>query len=285
MRSRIFRLGIVMAGVIVSLNAQWLNYPEQRTPLTREGRPDLAAKTPRASNKKPDLTGVWQIEPPAPGEIERLYGKGFGNDVVGDSSREQSRYFVNLFIDFKRGEEPITPAAAAQTLRNLQGMGRLDTPLTRCLPYGLPHRYFNVHAFKIFQTPQAIAMFYEVDGAFRQIHTDGRKLPADPFPMWMGYSTGRWDGDTLVVDTAGFNDQTWLDAIGHPHSEALKVQERFHRRDFGHMDIEATLEDPKILTKPVTVKFTVLLIPNSDVLESFCSEGERDRAYVNGAVR
>ena len=138
MRSRIFRLGIVMAGVIVSLNAQWLNYPEQRTPLTREGRPDLAAKTPRASNKKPDLTGVWQIEPPAPGEIERLYGKGFGNDVVGDSSREQSRYFVNLFIDFKRGEEPITPDAAAQTLRNLQGVGRLDTPLTRCLPYGLP---------------------------------------------------------------------------------------------------------------------------------------------------
>ena len=87
------------------------------------------------------------------------------------------------------------------------------------------------------------------------------------------------------MDTAGFNDQTWLDAIGHPHSEALQVQERFHRRDFGHMDIEATLEDPKILTKPVTVKFTVLLIPNSDVLENFCSEGERDRAYVNGAVR
>jgi hypothetical protein len=150
------------------------------------------------------------------------------------------------------------------------------------LPYGLPNRYFNARPFKIFQNSEAIAMYYELDGAFRQIHIDGRKLPADPFPMWMGYSTGKWEGDTLVVDTAGFNDQTWMDASGHPHSDALRVRERFHRRDFGHLDIEATLDDPKTLTKPFTVKFTVLLIPNSDVLENFCTEGERDKLALAG---
>jgi hypothetical protein len=128
-------------------------------------------------------------------------------------------------------------------------------------------------------------MYFEVDGAFRQIHTDGRKLPVDPFPSWIGYSVGRWEGDTLVADTAGFNDKTWLDVRGHPHSEALRVQERFHRRDFGHIDIEATVDDPVMLTKPITIKFAVNLIPNSDVLEFFCSEGERDQAYTSEAAK
>ena len=185
---------------------EWLNYPEPGTPLTRDGQPDLAAKTPRAPHGKPDLSGVWQIEPPAPGEIERLYGKADGSAVAGDDGREFSRYFANLFIDFKPGEEPITPEAAAEALRNRDSRNR---------------RYFNARAFKIFQTADAIATFYELDGVFRQIHTDGRKLPLDPLPSWMGYSTGLWDGDTLVVDTDGFNDKTWLDAVGHPHSEAL----------------------------------------------------------------
>ncbi|HWE53558.1 MAG TPA: hypothetical protein VG273_27455 [Bryobacteraceae bacterium] len=289
MQPQILTLAIVMGAaglsVLPSLNAQWLNYPDRTTPLTRTGRPDLAAKTPRSPDGKPDLSGVWQIEPPAPGEIERLYGKSDVSAVAGDDHKDMSRYFFNIFIDSKPGEEPITREAAAKALQNQDRRSRLDTPFTRCLPYGLPNRYFNARPFKIFQTADAIAMFFELDGVFRQIHTDGRKLPAEPFPSWLGYSTGKWDGDTLVVDTAGFNDQSWLDATGHTHSEALTVRERFHRRDFGHMDIEATLEDPQALTRPLTVKFTVLLIPNSDVLESFCAEGEKDRTYISGAAR
>jgi hypothetical protein len=280
---QVLRSGIILAGAIVSLNAQWLNYPAPGTPLMRDGKPDLTAKAPRASNGKPDLSGVWQIEPPLPGEIERLYGDAGAGAVAGDDIRTFSRYFLNLFIDFNKGEEPIRPEAAARALRNRENV--TDSPTSHCLPLGLPRRYFLPFPFKIFQTPEAIVIFYEADGAFRQIHTDGRKLPVDPFPAWMGYSTGKWDGDTLVVDTAGFNDKTWLDVRGHPHSEALLVQERFHRRDFGHMDIQATVEDPNILTKPVTVKFTVLLIPNSDVLENFCIEGERDQAYMRGAIK
>jgi len=280
MLSRTVLFGMMVAAAMAPVNAQWLNYPTRGTPLTRDGRPDLTAKAPRASNGKPDLSGLWQIEPPQPGEIERLYGPVGVGEVLGDDMREQSKYFFNLFIDFKPGEEPVRPEAAAQTLKNRQDI-IANAPHSHCLPLGLPNRYFNARPFKILQTPDTLGMYYEVDGAFRQIHTDGRQLPADPFPSWLGYSAGKWEGDTLVVDTAGFNDKSWLDVRGHPHSEALRVQERFHRRDFGHMDIQATVEDPVTLTKPVTVKFTVLLIPNSDVLENFCSEGERDQAYTH----
>ena len=279
MLRQLFRLGIVVASALPSVNAQWLNYPAPGTPLTRDGRPDLKARAPRASNGKPDLSGVWQIEPPQAGEIERLYGDVGVSVTAGDDARTFSRYFINLFIDFKRGEEPIRPEAAALTLRNRQNIA--DLPTSHCLPLGLPARYFLPFPFKVFQTPDAIAIFYEADGAFRQIHTDGRKLPLDPFPAWMGYSTGKWEGNALVVDTAGFNDKTWLDVAGHPHSEALRVHERFHRRDFGHMEMEATIEDPRTLTKPITIKFTELLIPNSDILENFCTEGERDQAFMH----
>jgi hypothetical protein len=274
-------LGVAAAGAGFSANAQWLNYPQPGTPLMRDGKPNLSAKTPRTRDGKPDLSGVWHITPPEPGEIERLYGDPPNGRVVGDDPRIFSRYFFNLFIDFKPGEEPITPEAAAMTQKNRQV---LDSPSSHCLPYGLPNRYFNQLPIKIIQAADTVVIYYEIDGATRQIHTDGRKLPVDPFPSWLGYSTGKWQGDTLVVETAGFNDKSWLDARGHPHSEALHVQERFHRRDFGHLDMEATVEDSGTLTKPVTIKFTDLLIPNSDVMETFCVEGERDRAHMPAAL-
>jgi hypothetical protein len=277
-------LATILGSALATVNAQWLNYPESGTPMKPDGTPNLTAQAPRASDGKPDLSGVWQIEPPPPGEIERLYGPVGAGAVAGDDARDMNKYFFNLFIDFKPGEEPLRPEAIAQTRINVQNIVG-NSPVAHCLPYGLPNRYFNARPFKIFQTRDTIAMYFELDGAFREIHTDGRKLPVDPFPSWMGYSTGKWEQDALVVDTAGFNDKTWLDVRGHPHSEALRVQERFQRRDFGHMDIQATVEDPVMLTKPVTVKFTVLLIPNSDVLESFCAEGERDQTYISAPAK
>jgi len=284
MRPRTLRLGTLLATYMTCACAQWLNYPDPATPLTPDGKPNLSAKAPRIADGKPDLSGVWQIEPPPPGEIERLYGPVGAGATAGDDLRDMNKYFFNLFIDFKPGEEPLRPEAVAQTRANLQNV-IANSPVAHCLPYGLPNRYFNARPFKIFQTPKAIVMYYELDGTFRQIYTDGRKLPVDPFPSWMGYSTGKWEGDTLVVDTAGFNDKTWLDVRGHPHSESLRVEERFHRRDFGHLDIQATVDDPVMLTKPVAVKFTVLLMPNSDVLENFCMEGERDQLYIHGPAK
>jgi hypothetical protein len=278
---RILGFVIAFAGAMVSANAQWLNYPAPGTPMTRDGKPNLQAKAPRTYKGKPDLSGVWMIEPPPAGEIERLFGGLVTKQAEGDDPRTFSRYFLNLFIDFKPGEEPIRPEAAALASQRRQTM---DNPTSHCLPLGIPAIELLAFPFKIFQAPDALAIFYEANGVFRQIHTDGRKLPLNPFPAWMGYSVGKWEGDTLVVDTAGFNDKCWLDNRGCPRSEALRVQERFHRRDFGHLDVQATLDDPKILTKPVTIKFTELLIPNSDVLENFCVEGERDRAHMPTAI-
>ena len=116
---------------------------------------------------------------------------------------------------------------------------------------------------------------------FRQVYTDGRKLPVDPQPAWLGYSVGKWEGDTLVVDSAGFNDRSWLDAYGHPHSEDLRIQERFHRRDFGHIDLQLTIDDGKMYIRPFTIRVTEVLVPDSDILEYVC-ENETDRSHLPG---
>lgn len=274
---RTFVLGIALAVAMSCANAQWLNYPTPGTPLTRDGKPNLSAKAPRTYKGKPDLSGVWQIEPPAPGELERIFAGAVVKQAEGDDPRIFSKYFFSLLADYKPEEAPIRPEAAALSLKRRATM---DTPTSHCLPLGLPAIELLAFPFKIFQTPDAIAIFYEANGVFRQIHLDGRKIPVDPVPAWMGYSTGRWEGDSLVVNTSGFNDKAWMDNMGHPRSQALQLQERFHRRDFGHLDVEATIDDPKVFTKPITIKFTELLIPNSDVLEMFCSEAERDRAYM-----
>ena len=134
----------------------------------------------------------------------------------------------------------------------------------------MPHADLLPEPFKIIQTPGEILILYEVETIFRQIFTDGRKHPTDPSPTWLGYSVGKWDGDTLVVDTMGFNDLSWLDARGHGHSEDMRVEERFHRRDFGHLDVTVTITDPKIFTKPVTINFVEELLPDTDVFEHIC---------------
>jgi hypothetical protein len=274
-------MGLAGLGLMTPANAQWLDYPTRGTPQTKDGKPNLTAKAPRTHKGKPDLSGVWQIEPPLPGEIDRLFGGAIVKQAEGDDPRTFSKYFLNLLIDFKQEEEALRPESAALAAKRRVTM---DNPQSHCLPLGVPAIELIAFPFKIFQTADEVAIFYEINGVFRQIHTDGRKLPAGPFPSWMGYSTGKWEGDTLVVDTAGFNDKAWMDGRGVPRSEALRVQERFHRRDFGHLDVQATVDDPNTLKKPVTIKFTELLIPNTDVLEHFCAEGERDRAHMPTAI-
>ena len=275
--SQVMRIGILLAGAVLCAHAQWLNHPTPGTPRTRDGKPNLAAKTPRASNGKPDLSGVWRTEFAPPGENERLYGSFVGDFVVpGDDPRTFSKYFFNILADFKPEDAPMRPGVAEITRQNAARIG-VANPSTQCLPQGITRAdIFAFAPFKIIQTPGVIVMLYEVDNMHRQIYTDGRKLPADPQPSYLGYSVGRWEGDTLVVDSAGFNDKTWLDGRGHPHSEELRIQERFHRRDFGHMDLSLTIDDPKMYTKPWTIKVTELLEPDTDVLEYVCTENEKD---------
>jgi hypothetical protein len=270
------RLAGLFAWLTMTSHAQWLHYPTPGTPRTHDGTPNLAAKPPRASNGKPDLSGVWQAAYAPAGENERLFG-AFKNIVPGDDPRMFSKYFLNILADFKREESPIRSAAAALFRKH----SNLESPSTRCVPQGIPRGDLdNYLPFKIIQTRGVIAVLYEESNTYRQIYTDGRKLPDDMQPTWMGYSVGHWEGDTLVVDSAGFNDQGWLDTSGHPQSEELRIRERFQRRDFGHMDLELTIDDPKMYTKPFTIKATEVLLPDSDVLEYVCTENERDRAHL-----
>ncbi|HEY4359982.1 MAG TPA: hypothetical protein VGN17_03390 [Bryobacteraceae bacterium] len=263
------KLGIVVAGTCLCVQAQWTNQPTPGAPRTPDGKVNMTGPAPRV-NGKPDLSGVWQAqgEPRAPGGL-------FG---LGESIN--SKYFRDILSDFKPGEEPLTPAGR-EILRQ-HGEPGVVGPSQICLPDGVPHADLLPEPFKIIQTPGEILFLYEVETIFRQIFTDGRKFPTDPSPTWLGYSIGKWEGDTLVVDTMGFNDLSWLDARGHGHSQDMRVEERFHRRDFGHMEVTATVTDPKTFTKPITVSFVEELLPDTDVFEHICAEDEKDAAHVPG---
>lgn len=263
----------------LTAGAQWLDYIPPNTPRTRDGKVDLSAPTPRA-NGKPDLSGVWLVDPQAPGEYERLLGRTsaqFG--VPGDDVRNHSRYFINFFFDFKPEDKIIRPEAEAITSKNAQSAN--NNPSTNCLPRGIPLGELLSIPFKIVQTPGYSAILYEGDFNYREIYTDGRKLPVNPQPTWLGYSIGKWQGDTFVVTTSGFNDKSWIDAMGHPRSESMRLEESFHRRDFGHMDLQITVDDPVMYTKPVTVKASYHLVPGSGLLETVCLENEKDRQHID----
>jgi len=272
-------LTVILAG---GLSAQWVNYPTPGTPRTRDGKPNLTAPAPRVSNGKPDLSGLWHVQPTSVEEMKRLFGDDLikaadATSVPGMELDTISKYAINIFADFKPGEEPMRPGAGA--LFGKRAQGGVRDPGVDCLPLGIPISSLVSEVHKIVQTPGLIVVLLEVDNAHRQIYTDGRKLPVDPQPSWLGYSVGKWEGDTLVVDTVGFNDKAWLDVLGHPRSESMRLTERYHRRDFGHMDVEMTFDDAKMYTKPFTIKVTHQLIPDSDILEYFCAENEKDRAH------
>lgn len=256
------------------LQAQWLNYPSPNTPHTKDGKPNLKARAPRVGGR-PDLSGVWQVES-VPGEVERMLGKLDADVVLGDDPRTFSKYFFNILADFPPEQAPLRPGALAAMRSRPKDY---VSPNERCLPEGIPRAELLAFPFKIVQTPQELVLMYEVDNTRRQIYTDGRKLPAEPNPAWLGYSAGRWEGDVLVVDTVGFNDQVNIDAGGHPHSGELRIEERFHRIDFGHMQLRITVDDPKMYTRRITFEVTQLLMPDSDILELFCNENEKDRGH------
>ena len=267
-------IALLLAAACLPLTAQWLNHTDARTPRTKDGKPNLTAPAPRL-NGKPDLTGLWQTERTSRSEYDRVLGEGF--TTVQTDFDDITKQALNVFWGVKPEEEPMRPEAAAILKHRLQNP--LEYPHARCLPHSIPLTLF-VMTFKMIQTPQEIVMLPETSDPARQIFTDGRSLPKDPQPSWMGYSVGKWEGDTLVVETRGFNDQGWLDVFGHPRSESLRITERYRRRDFGHMDLEITYDDPKYYTRPFTVKAAVGLIPDSDLLEYVCAENEKDRAHL-----
>src|ERR1700730_6345649 len=247
------KLALILCGMSVSLTAQWPNHPTPGIPRTHDGKPDLSARVPRSADGKPDLSGVWRV----------TNGNALFH-ITGDLKPEEIRPWAAAI--YKQREDDF----------------RRDTDGINCLPPG-PKAGIGVGGtpMKIIQTPGLVAILYEYHTIFRQIFTDGRGLPEDPNPTWMGYSVGHWDGDTLVVATAGYNDRTSLDLAGHPHTEALRMTERFHRRDVGHLDLQVTLDDPKAYTRPWKVPFDFDLIPDGQLIEYVC-ENERDAPHLVG---
>jgi len=256
MRIKSVLLGAIALAIALStlpLQAQWLNYPTAGIPRTKDGKPNLAAPVPKLADGTPDLSGIW-MEPGL-------------------------KYLINVAADLK--EVPFQPWAEAEYKKRVDTLGK-DDPNNLCLPSGYPEKDAVTSPWKIVQTPGLVIILYESRTIFRQIFTDGRKLPVDPNPNWQGYSIGHWDGDTLVVETAGSNGKAWMDTNGHPVTDALKLTERFHRRDMGHLDLEITIDDPKAYTKPWTVKQVANLQPDTELLEYICEENNRDVGHFVG---
>jgi hypothetical protein len=254
------------------LNAQWAVYRDPTVPRTRDGKPNFSAPTPRLDGK-PDLSGIWQAESAPLDEIKQylLPGgiNGLGEDVP-------SKYFFSFFADYAAGQEPIRPEVRAQFAARPPGRG---APQSLCQLPSLPLESLVPAPYKIVQTPRLTMVLYEADTIFRQIFNDGRALPSDPQPSWLGYSVGKWVGDAFVVQTIGFNDKAPIDALGHTRSEAMLLTETFRRRDFGHMDVQITIDDPKTYSKPVTILVKHRLLADTELLESFCNENEKDTEH------
>jgi hypothetical protein len=246
-----YKLATILIAMSVSVLAQWPKHPTPGLPRTPDGKPALSAPAPRAANGKPDLSGVWMV-------------------------RNGS-----FFLTWGLKPDEMQPWAAA-VYKQREADFRRDTDGINCLPPG-PKAAIGVGNMpvKIVQTPELIVILHEYQTVFRQIFVDGRALPEDANPTWMGYSVGHWDGDTLVVTTAGYNDRTTIDLAGHPHTEALRMTERFHRRDAGHLDVEITFEDPKAYTRPWTLPMEFGLMPDGDLIEYVC-ENERDASHLVG---
>jgi len=243
---------LLSAGLFAAAAAQWLNYPTPGIPRLPDGKPNLAAPAPRTVDGKPDLSGIWRGAGPL--------------------------YRFNIAQDLK--PEDIQPWAEALFLERVRD-SRKDSPLAKCLPVSVPfHNFFNLT--RIVQTPALMVILYESPNSpHRTVFTDGRDLPKDPNPSFLGYSIGRWEEDTFVITTTGFNDLGWLDSAGHPQTESLRLTERLRRRDFGHMEFEMTIDDPKVFTRPFTIKSERLLAADTDLLEDVC-ENERDRVRMAG---
>ena len=239
--------------------AQWPRVASPKLPRTPDGKVNLGAPTPRAADGHPDLSGLWEMY----------------------SESDNPRLLLDIATDLKPGEVPFLPSAQA-TYQQRMANNSKDHPGAQCLPSGIPEKDTVPAPYKIVQTPDLIVILYESRTIYRQIFTDGRPLPSDPNPAWQGYSVGRWDGDTLVVDSAGFNDKTWLDMAGHPASDALHVTERFTRRDLGHMDLAITINDPKSYSKPWSVAAKVHLLPQDELIEHICEENNKAPGHMVG---
>jgi hypothetical protein len=262
-------VAIILAVISWPLSAQWLHYPTAGVPKTPTGLPNLGAPTPRTADGKPDLSGIWEAE----NTIRDRGGAGSNPTELPITAQ-----VIDIAAGLKGGL-PYQPWAAAVVKERSASLGK-GYPHSRCLPPGIPEIHVLPEYKKIVQTPGLILVLNEFNASYRQIFTDGRPLPIDPNPSWNGYSSGKWEGDTLVVETAGFRDGLWIDVNGDPMTDAARVTERFRRLNYGNMEIEVTVDDPKAYTKPWTVKLNQYIVLNTELLDDICLENEKDVSHL-----
>jgi hypothetical protein len=237
---------VLAAGIV--LDAQWIKLTTPGLPRTPDGKPHLTAPAPRTADGKPDLSGLW---------------KNDGGD----------RYYNNIAADLQLSD--VAPSAHALFTKRSLEFGK-NSMETLCLPLGPAYLTTRYRDMRIVQTPTLVVIAFD-DGMHREIWMDGRSLEKDPNPTWMGYSVGRWDGEVLVVESNGYTDRSWLDFGGHPHTEELRITERYSRRTVGRIDVQVTMTDPKLYAKPIALSMPMKLLPDTEMLEGFCENHHKSR--------
>jgi len=240
----------------VTVTAQWEPWPMKNVPRLADGKVDMKGPPRRTPDGKIDLQGFWLPTNPV-------------------------KHLLNLAADLKPSDVPLQPWAEKALQERIETNGK-DHPGVRCWPSGFPEKLNIPDGLKLVQTPDLMLFLHESRTIYRQVFTDGRPLPKDPQPAWQGYSVGRWDGDTFIVETIGQNGKTWLDMRGLPGTEALRVVERYTRPSIGRIYIDVTIDDPKAYTKPWDVRLSWDLKPDWELIESICEENNKDVPHMVG---
>lgn len=270
---------LVVAAWASGASAQWIHVPLPGTPRLKDGKADLSAPAPKTAAGNPDFTGIWVYSPPR--RTPPQPGAAASPPQAVNPAVPNPATPGRLNNILRKGDEIVfQPWAEALYKQRIENNG-VGLPSEHCLPHGPPGGPMIQIPFKILQTPNELAILFEEFNYYRQLLTDGRSLPAQMNPTWYGYSVGKWDGDALVVETAGYNDLTWLDVSGYPHSEELRTTERLTRPDFGHLQNEMTIDDPKAYKKPFTLILHFQLQPDTELIEEVC-DNERDARHMVG---
>lgn len=263
------RLGALVVLGHSLASAQWVRYPTAGVPHKADGSVDAAAKAPRTADGKPDFSGVWtsdEVDPRRPGVPPNPF------------DATTSRRMVNLGVELKGGlpyQPWLVPIVKERTANKA-----VDDPHVKCFPDNFLRAYGTPHLLKFVQTPSLLLMLNEWNAGYRQVFMDARPLPEDPIPALQGYSSAKWSGDTLVIDTIGVQDDTWIDWNGSVLTQAAKVREEVRRPDFGHIEIQVTVDDPKAYTKPWTVTIKERLIVDTELIDEICLENEKSLKHM-----
>jgi hypothetical protein len=263
------KLQVLLTVMSAPAFAQWLNYPTAGVPKTANGSPNLTAPTPKTADGHPDLSGLWGNMCPTANGTVMCAPEVAVPQVFGDIGRGV------------KGGLPYSPWAADLVKARKAENGK-DDPTSHCLPGGVAKLHTAALLRKIIQVPGLVVFLTERNASYRQVFTDGRPLPKDPNPSWNGYSSGHWDGDTLVIESNGFNGSQWLDRAGSPLTESAKMTEKLRRPNFGTLEIELTVDDPKAYTKPWTIQLSQSIILNTELLDYICAENEKDSTHLVG---